>query len=211
MPSEIKRIKKNLTYRIVTIDGEHYLMDTGSPFWKGLFPYSFWLFSHPAYKLQDDKVLGELEEVHDDQGKVVALGSAGAGGAFFLRPFMDYLNIPTSAMINILILTIALAITLYIRLYYSKRTKEKINKKIAVETLKTEQLVIRPSSIVVFLKFTMFYAFFLGMGILSIGLFVEHGNIIALLGSMVAFFFILIFNITNVMPDETYGKLVNRP
>jgi len=50
--SEIKRIKKNVTYRIVTIDGEDYLMDTGAPFWKGVFPYSFWLFSHLGYKLR---------------------------------------------------------------------------------------------------------------------------------------------------------------
>ncbi|UTR13812.1 DUF443 domain-containing protein [Salipaludibacillus sp. LMS25] len=210
MTSEIKRIKKNLTYRIVTIDGEEYVMDTGAPVWKGLLPYSFWLFSHPGYKLQDDKVLGELEEVHDDRGKVVALGSAGAGVSIFLRPFVDFFNIPTSATINSIILIIALAITLYIRLYYSKRTKEKINKKIAVEKLKTEQLVIRPSSIAYFLQFTMFYVFVLGMGFMAVGLFVQYGNVIALLGSMFFFFFFLIFNSISVIPDKTYGKLANR-
>ncbi|MCR6105706.1 DUF443 family protein [Salipaludibacillus agaradhaerens] len=210
MPSEIKRIKKNLTYRIVTIDGEHYLMDTGTPFWKGLFPYSYWLFSHPAYKLQDDKVLGELDEIHDDRGEVVALGSAGAGGSIFLRPFVDFFDIPTSAMINSIILIIALAITLSIRLYYSKRTKEKINKKIAVEKLKTEQLVIRPSSIAYFLQFSMFYVFFLGMGVMSIGGFVVYGNMLLLIGAMFYFFFMLMFNSTSVIPDKTYGKLANR-
>ncbi|RKL67273.1 hypothetical protein CR203_12255 [Salipaludibacillus neizhouensis] len=80
MTSEIKKIKKNMTYHIVTIDGEHYLMDTGAPFWKGLFPYSFWLFSHPGYKVDDEKVLNEVQETTDMRRKTLSIGLAGGGG-----------------------------------------------------------------------------------------------------------------------------------
>jgi len=208
MTSEIKRIKKNLTYCIVMIDGERYLMDAGRPFWKGVFPYSFWLFSHPGYKLQDVKVLVELDEVNEDRGKTVAIGSAGVAGSFFLRPLMDYLNIPTSPMINSVILIFALTITLLIRIYHSKRNKEKMNKIVDLRQLKTEKLIIRPS-ISYFLKFTLLYILFLGLSIMSVGLFIEYGNIIALLCSMFLFYFALICNIANVRPDETYGKLAN--
>jgi uncharacterized membrane protein (TIGR01218 family) len=210
MTSEIKRIKKNLTYRIVTIDGEHYLMDTGTPFWKGLFPYSFWLFPHPAYKLDDNTVVLDLiEETNDDLGKTLGIGAAGGGLAFFLTPLVEYFDMLTSSLINGLILFLSLTVILLTRIYYSKLNKESINKIVDFEKLETEQLIIRPSSISYFFKFNIFYVFFLGMGIMSMVAFLMYGNIFILLVSMVLFFFILIFNITNVMPDETYGKLVN--
>jgi len=208
MTSEIKRIKKNLTYRIVTIDGEHYLMDTGRPFWKGLFPYSFWVFSHPGYKLDDEKVLDAVEETGDGKWKTLALGSVGGGSAFFLTPLVEYLDMPTSSLINGLILLLSLTVILFTRLYYSKQNKEKINKIVDLTQLKTEKLIIRPS-ISYFLKFTLLYIIFLGLTIMSFGMFIDYGNIIALLCSMFLFFFALIFNITNVRPDETYGKLAN--
>jgi len=209
MTSEIKRIKKNLTYRIVTIDGENYLMDTGAPFWKGLFPYSFWLFPHPAYKLDDEKVLNEVEETTDLRGRTLSIGLASGGGGILISPLVENFNIPSSPTINIVILIFALTITLLMRIYYSKRNREQFHKIANIENLKTEELVIRPSSVSYFIKFSMFYVFLLGMSILSVGMFVEYGNILALLLSMVFFFFFLIFNSISVIPDQTYGKLAN--
>ncbi|UTR13815.1 DUF443 domain-containing protein [Salipaludibacillus sp. LMS25] len=192
----------------MTIDGEHYLMDTGRPFWKGLFPYSFWLFPHPGYKLDDDKVLNEVQEIQDDLGKTLGIGAAGGGGAFFLTPLMEYFNLSTSSQINGLILFLALTVILFSRFYYSKQSEEKINKIVNLTQLETKKLIIRPS-ISYFLKFTLLYISFIGLSILSVGIFIEYGNMIALLCSMVLFFFLLIFNIINLRPDETYGKLAN--
>ncbi|MCR6105712.1 DUF443 family protein [Salipaludibacillus agaradhaerens] len=45
MSSEITWVKKKLRYRVVTINGDHYLIDIGYPFWKGLLPYSFCFIS----------------------------------------------------------------------------------------------------------------------------------------------------------------------
>jgi uncharacterized membrane protein (TIGR01218 family) len=205
MTSEIKRIKKNLTYCIVTIDGERYLMDTGRPFWKGLIPYSFWLFPHPSYKLDDDKVLNEVQEIQDDLGKTLGIG---AGGAFFLTPLMEYFNLSTSSLMNGLILFLALTVILFSRFYYSKQSEDKIKKIVNLTQLETKKLIIRPS-ISYFLKFTLLYISFLGLSILSVGIFIEYGNMIALLCSMFLFFFLLIFNIINVRPNETYGKFAN--
>jgi hypothetical protein len=53
----------------------------------------------------------------------------------------------------------------------------------------------------------MFYVFFLGMGVMSIGGFVVYGNMLLLIGAMFYFFFMLMFNSTSVIPDKTYGKL----
>ncbi|MCR6109797.1 DUF443 family protein [Bacillus sp. A301a_S52] len=209
MTSEIKRIKKNLTYRIVTIDGEHYLMDTGTPFWKGLFPYSFWLFSHPAYKLHNGKVLDEVPETSDGLWKTLAIGSVGGGSAFFLTPLVEYFDMPTSSLINGLILLLSLIVILFTRLFYSKQNKEKIDKIVDLTQLEMKKLIIRPS-IPYFLGFTLLYIIFLGLSVLFVGMFIVYGNIIALCCSMYLFFFVLIFNIGNVIPDKTYGKLANQ-
>jgi uncharacterized membrane protein (TIGR01218 family) len=206
MTSEIKRIKKNLTYRIVTIDGDHYLMDTGRPFWKGLFPYSFWLFSHPAYKLHNDEVLDEVPETSDGLWKTLAIGSFGGGSAFFLTPLVEYFNIPTSSLINVLILLLFLIVILFTRLYHSKQNKEKINKIVDLTQLEMEKLKIRPS-ISYFLGFTLLYIIFLGLSVLFVGMFIEYGNIIALCCSMYLIFFVSIFNIANVIPDKTTASL----
>jgi len=208
MTSEIKRIKKNLTYRIVTIDGEHYLMDTGRPFWKGLFPYSFWVFSHPGYKLDDEKVLDAVEETGDGKWKTLALGSIGGGSAFFLTPLVEYLDMPTSSITNIAILLLALTVILFMRFYYSKQNKENINKIVDFEQLKKEKIIIRPS-VSYFFKFTLIYLFILGILFLFLAAFIELGNLVLLMVSMYLFFFALIFNIANVRPGQTYGKLAN--
>ncbi|UTR13809.1 DUF443 domain-containing protein [Salipaludibacillus sp. LMS25] len=209
MTSEIKRIRKNMTYRIVTIDGEHYLMDTGTPVWKGLFPYSFWLFSHPGYKLDDDKVLDAAEESGDGLWKTLALGSVGGGTAFFLTPLMEYLNIPTSSFINFLILFLVLTVVLFTRVYYSNLNKAKLDRIVDLKKLKVAKLRIRPSMSYL-VMYTILYVLLLAITIFIFIGFIETGNAVALLCSMFLFFFVLIINTGNVIPDKTYGKLANQ-
>ncbi|SDZ61571.1 tandem five-transmembrane protein [Evansella caseinilytica] len=105
-------------------------------------------------------MLDELQAAPDGQGKTAALGSVGVGASFFLRLFMDYLNMPTSRITNGVILVFALVVTLLIRLYYSKLNKQNISKIVDVTQLETEKLVIRPTSILYFFKFTIYYVFF---------------------------------------------------
>ncbi|UJW56915.1 DUF443 family protein [Bacillus sp. A116_S68] len=209
MASEIKKIKKNLTYRIVTIDGDHYLMDTGRPFWKGLLLYSFWLFPHSAYRLHSVKVLDEVPETSDGLWKTLAIGSVGGGSAFFLTPLVEYFDMPTSSIINTVILLLALTVILFTRFYYSKQNKKSISKILDIEQLKKEKIVIRPS-VSYFFLFTFLYLITSGILFLFLTAFIQFGNLLLLISSMYFFFFVLIFNIGNVIPDKTYGKLANQ-
>ncbi|WP_409372065.1 DUF443 family protein [Salipaludibacillus neizhouensis] len=95
------------------------------------------------------------------------------------------------------------------RLYYCKRNKEKMNKIITRNQLKSEKLVIRPNNLIYFLKFSLMYMFVMVMGAVCIAGFISIGNVIMLLLAIVFFLFILVFNTVTVMPGQAYGKLAN--
>ncbi|UJW56914.1 DUF443 family protein [Bacillus sp. A116_S68] len=204
-------MKKKLRYRVVTIKGDHYLIDTGYPFWKGLLPYSFWLFPQTSFRFKDEKVLSELEIAKNEgSGKVTTLTGIGVGLSFFLRPIMDYLNMPTSKILNGTILLFALTVIFFLHFYYNRLNKENLTKILDVKQLKTEKLVIRPKSISHFVIYTFLYTVIVGLSILFVTGFIESGNIILLLCCMSFFYLMLFCSAIMVAPHKTYGKLANR-
>jgi len=151
-------------------------------------------------------VLDVAEKTTD--GKTLWLGTIGGGLAFFLTPLLEYFNIPTSPRINFLILFLALTVILFTRVYYSKRNKAKLDRIVDVKKLKVTKLRIRPS-ISYLVMYTILYVSLLAITIFIFYGYIETGNIIALLCSMFLFFFVLMINTGNVIPDKTYGKLAN--
>ncbi|UTR13824.1 DUF443 domain-containing protein [Salipaludibacillus sp. LMS25] len=203
-------VKKKLRYRVVTINGDHYLIDIGYPFWKGLLPYGFWLFPQTGFRLKDEKVLNDLEVAKNEgSGKVTTLTGIGVGLSFFLRPIMDHLNMPTSRILNGVILLFALTVILFSHLYYNRINKENLTQILDVKQLKTEKLVIRPKSISHFVIYTFLYTVIVGLSILFFTGFIESGNIILLLCCMSFFYLILLCGAIMVAPHKTYGKLAN--
>ena len=45
---------KNLRYRILVVNNETYILDLGHSIWKILFPFLFWVFRNPVYKVDQE-------------------------------------------------------------------------------------------------------------------------------------------------------------
>jgi len=209
MTSEIKIVRKKLRYRVVTINGDHYLIDIGYPFWQGLLPYGFWLFPQTGFRFDDEKVLSELE-VSKNKGSstVNTLTGIGVGLSFFLRPIMDYMNMPTSRIVNSTILFFALSVILFMHLYYNRLSKANLTEILDVNKLKTEKLIIRAKSISHFVNYTVLYLVMLGLFMLFFTGFIESGNILLLLCCTSVFYLIIFCGAIMVAPHKTYGKYV---
>ncbi|MEW9678045.1 DUF443 family protein [Lentibacillus sp. L22] len=51
MNCEVRDIPKILRYRMLTIDGEVYILDLWGSFWKIIFPFLFWILPNRVYKV----------------------------------------------------------------------------------------------------------------------------------------------------------------
>src|SRR5699024_943096 len=61
MKSEVQHLANNERYRILMIDGEAYIMDIESSFWKIIFPFLFWLLPNHVFKVEDQTVIELLK------------------------------------------------------------------------------------------------------------------------------------------------------
>ncbi|MCR6097465.1 DUF443 family protein [Salipaludibacillus agaradhaerens] len=210
MPSDIKRIKKNLTYRIVTIDGEHYLMDTGTPFWKGLFPYSFWLFPHTVYKCDDEKLLADIQAPPEQKAKInsIVMGCIAIFLWKIVDSVLDYFNLNVSLMMTIVILLIATVAMGICRCYISSRYKRMFHMQVNLKELSTEKMRIRPISKKIILVSLLVYVMFLGGTISFFGIVLHSPNLIYIVFAMLFLMFFSISHFMLVMPSKTYGMLL---
>jgi len=55
MIGKVKHLANNERYRLLMIDGETYIMDIESPFWKVVFPFFFWLFPNRIFKVEKNR------------------------------------------------------------------------------------------------------------------------------------------------------------
>ncbi|MGY0691195.1 DUF443 family protein [Virgibacillus sp. FSP13] len=120
MNCEVQHLAKNIRYRILIINGEPYILDMERSFWKIVFPFFFWMFPSPVFKTEDKAIVEQLKVP-----EVEKMGSSFltflAGFAYLigilLVPLMDYFEIPTSLLVNIILLFLALILVAL--LYFS--------------------------------------------------------------------------------------------
>ncbi len=54
---------KNIRYRMLHINGGHYIIDMDRPIWVFLFPMIYWFIPHTVYRIDDESILKELKDV----------------------------------------------------------------------------------------------------------------------------------------------------
>ena len=96
MDCEVQDVKKNMRYKILSINGEHYLLDIRPSFWKNLFPFIFWLLPFRVFRIEDMVVLEKLKskKIKQKSSMNTVLFAGGAGvliSNLFLDPLVDYL------------------------------------------------------------------------------------------------------------------------
>ncbi|MCR6105713.1 DUF443 family protein [Salipaludibacillus agaradhaerens] len=125
---------------------------------KGYSLIAFVLFPQTSFRFKDEKVLSDLEIANNEgSGKVNTLSGIGVGLSFFLSSIMDYLNIPTTRLLNGTILLFGLTVILFLHFYCNRLNKENLAQILDIKQLITEKLVIRPKSISHFVIYTFLY------------------------------------------------------
>lgn len=135
MECKVFGVYKNLRYRILVVNNETYILDLGHSIWKILFPFLFWVFRNPVYKVDQetaDKV--KTPEINQKESESSGLMWIGSGIAVLLanliRPFMNYFDIESSPIINSIIVTILIIFLLSFRFYVNYLNKKTLEKRL---------------------------------------------------------------------------------
>lgn len=195
MNCEVQHLYKNIRYRILIINGEQYILDMEQSFWKVIFPFFFWVFPTPVYKVEDQTIVEQLKEPKREKvGRliVVSLGGIAYVIGILLAPLMDYFEVPMSPLVNTILLIIALILVVLLNLSISYNRKKKLYNVVELAELQQDKLRVCPNSIKHVFKLSAVYIFLLGIVVLFFIGYIETQNIMLLIFTSVLWFLLLV-------------------
>ncbi|WP_269409911.1 DUF443 family protein [Lentibacillus daqui] len=150
MKCKVQGAYKNIRYRILTINGEDYIMDMGRSLWKIIFPFFYWMLPNPVYKVNEPNIVGKLKSPEVNQKDTGNSGPISAGIGIFiatmLRPLGDILALPDNTLVNSVILSLLVISVIVMIVTINYRCKKKLQKVVGLEQLPKSKLWIRPQS-----------------------------------------------------------------
>lgn len=206
MNCEVQHIDKNIRYRILIINEEHYILDLERSFLSIIFPFLFWMFPSTVFKVEDLNIVEQLKEPKRekvDSSWLTFLGGLAYVLGILLTPLMDYFNIPSSILVNTIMVVFVLILVALIYFSISRNRKRNLNNIVKLEELQKNLLRIRPSSIKQISKVLVVYTWFLGLSLLGFGAYIQTGNIMVLIIGSGLFFIILLVNRITVEEGHT--------
>src|SRR5699024_2720766 len=113
---------KNPRYRLLHVGDSHYIIDMGSPFWKIIFPFFSWIFSHRIYKVDDEDIAKQLKTPPKEKAGFsanVAYGAIGYLLVLLVVLVLDYLefSMPLWLSVALLIISLVSVVPLFQSLY----------------------------------------------------------------------------------------------
>lgn len=197
MKGEIKHLANNERYRMLIIEGKTYIMDIENSFLKIIFPFLFWLFPNPVYRVEDQIIVEQLQTEKMKRKKVdsmtAGLGFSYAGG-MALVPLADYFDIPMTPLTKTLVMVFSIILVGLLYFHLSRKAQKTMSSVVNLETLTIEKLRIRPSSIKHF-SFVVFsyivLILFVCFWFLS---YMSFGNILILIVASATIYLFLITN-----------------
>ncbi|MCR6105704.1 DUF443 family protein [Salipaludibacillus agaradhaerens] len=214
MNSELQPIYNNIRYRLVYIEGHYYLIDIMSPIWKVFFPFVFWLFPHKGYRIDDEKVIEQIQNNIIPQKKTIHYNFLALGTSLAIAKLLgeidDYFQLATSSVTNIVILVCSLIVFFLFSCRISHILKGNLTEKVAINQLSTDHLVIRPSSFKHSFLFFICYLFMLVGAVLTCWMFINYGNLLILICALGFVLFLSMSFAAAAKVDDTYGKLTQK-
>ncbi|MDY0404079.1 DUF443 family protein [Virgibacillus sp. 179-BFC.A HS] len=208
MEADIQYVHKNNRYKLLRVNGENYIIDVDRPYWIIFFPIVYWFFPHTVFKI-DRTILKQLQ-TPIKQTKTSYFSIFGAGISLLLAnllsPLMNYFDIQTTPLVNTIILVPFLLVVLFFRFHLSKHNQKKLYHVVPLDQLQPEKIWIRPKSVKHFLGVVFFYLFLLAFAVLSCSTFIDPGNIMMLLFSLIVIFLVLIMNMATTVVGKTKVK-----
>src|SRR5690625_2250671 len=197
-----------LRYKILTINQDNYIIDSDKPLWVLLFPFFYWLIPHTVYKIEDEEALQQIKSPKAKQSKhsyesiFVAGGISVVAAHLLSPPLMYYFNIPMATLVKFLMLFLFIGLAVFVRLYMSKVNQINAENIVKLAQLSTKRLWIRPQSWQYLLKHTFFYLFFMTLAVSFVLGYIDFGNIMLLIFSMLIIFVLLLANILTMIEGK---------
>ena len=214
MKVHVENVFKNMRYKIFSVDGDHYILEIKPSFWKILFPFLYWFFPFPVYKVEDAETIKRIKTPENwsmnKSGVAASAGGFGALIAILLRGKIDDLVIHMPLIAKIISVIFTILCILFIRLYVNRMKQRDLYKKVNLEQLDKSYVKVKPQSFKHVFQMILTYLFFLSFASLSYVTYFSLENIFVLLmGSIMLFVSLLVVNIS-VKEGWTKIKLINK-
>lgn len=200
MNCEVQHLNKNMRYRILIINEEYYILDMERSFWKVIFPFFFWMFPSPVYKVEDRIIIDQLKGPKigkPDKFRLASLGGFGYGIGVLLVPAMYYFDTSISFLFSMILLVFSLVLVVILNLFISYKRKKNLYDVVELSTLQRAKLWIHPSSFKHILKVLAGYIWFLALSILFfIGFIKSQNTMLLFIASCVCFMLLLAIRAT---------------
>ncbi|WP_040981892.1 DUF443 family protein [Oceanobacillus jeddahense] len=205
MNCEVQHLAKNIRYRILVINDEHYILDMERSFWKIIFPFLFWIVPSSIFKLEDQDIVEQLKapkRKKTDGALLISLGGFAYVHGILLTPLMDYFEVQSSVFVNSILLIIALILVALLYLSISRTRKKNLIDVVELKTLQQNIIQVWPKSIKHIFKVITVYTGLLGLNLLFFVGFIETQNIMLLIIASVFLFAFLLSN--RITVEEGY-------
>ena len=185
MKVHIQEVFRNMRYNFFEVDGVYYILEIKPSFWKYLFPFLYWFFPFPVYKIEDKKAIERIK-IPDNMSMnksslVWSIGGSSVLVSTLLRGKIDdlTLSMPLSIKIPTVIFTIFCVVL--IRLYITRAKQRHLYNKVDLSQLKKSYVKVKPQSFKHFMLVISFYVFFMFMSVLFFVTYFPLENIFLLL------------------------------
>ncbi len=214
MKVSVHEVFRNMRYNFFEVDDVYYILETKPSFWKTIFPFLYWLFPFPVYKVEDEKVIGRIKnpESQSMNKSNVALSAGGFAvlAATLLRDKIDDLVIQTSLPMKIISVLFIVLCILFIRLYVNRVRQRNLYKIVDLTHLDKTYVKVKPQSFKHFIQIVSIYLFSLLFAALCYVTYFSDGNFfILLVGSAMLFVLTVVSNIS-VKEGWTPIKFINK-
>lgn len=125
----VEQLEKNMHYRLLHINGEHYILDMERSLLKIIFPFLFWILPSTAFKIDNQATVDKLRESNREETRKPAMLPLAGFGYFvgiLLAPLMAYFEISTGLLTNLLSVVLTLIFVALIFFTISHQNKKKL-------------------------------------------------------------------------------------
>jgi uncharacterized membrane protein (TIGR01218 family) len=182
---EIRRLKGNLRYRVLNINEDYYLIDTGFSPWKAICPLLFLLFSNPCYKINKETALQLLTNEKAQTRKFAQYSLIPGGIAItfsgFLTSITDRMHIYSTIPLNIIITLISTVLMILTFGFILKKLKQNVENTVEYTKLPEQDIKIYRPKFSHITKISFFSLFFITVSVCALIIFIQYNYLFALL------------------------------
>ena len=214
MKVHVENVFKNMRYKLFSIDGVYYILEIRPSFWKSLFPFLYWFFPFPVYKVEDEETVERIKtpESWSMNKSSVAISAGGFAvlGAYYLRYLTESATFQFPVYLKFVIITLAMLSVIVLRLYVNRIKRKSLSNKVNLNQLRKREVNVKPQSFKQVIQMIISYVFFLFFVVIFYYSYIIDNNLLILLVASASLFVLTIISNISVKEGWTTIKFINK-